>query len=876
MKVSIGVGRPFLGLKARSYYSFWDGVNSPGQLVRAAGEWGAEAVALCDRNLLAGVPEFIDCCRESGISTVVGCEFEAAASGRLTLLARSLDGYRDLLALSTLASAGLPLGPELLQGRTAGLVGMFSPSPMGDLAGLMALRDHFDRENLWLELPWDAGEDYLAIVLELSRLGSLAGSGVGLVATAGFHLSRPADAHLARLARRVAGRRDVPLQRGGLPPAGAVSPPAGVDRDVWQRASGAAWEVWTHCAALRIDNGARDVLPTFPTPGDLDESSFLRSVALAGANQRGVVGSDALDRLERELQLVTARGLAGYFLILWDLVRFARQEGIPIGPGRGSAVGSLLAYCLGITEVNPLDHGLLFERFLNEDRPDLPDVDLDLGHRRRSEVVEYLKRIYGHGRVVHQGVITRLGARGAVRAAGRALGTDPAIVDRVAKLLPQTRGQGGLAESLRTVPEARGLPLGDQRVGSLIRAAMLLEGLPTGFATHGSALIVSPRPAIEDLPLTLGAGGQVITQYGPETVTALGFPKFDLLGLRNLTLIDDTITATGLNRHEETIPINDRPTWQMIGNGETIGCFQLDSPGMREVLRATRPENLAELTAALSLYRPGPWDPGALGAYVRRKEGKEEVPALHPLADPILRETHGVLLFQEQALELARAVAGFSLGEADRFRRDLASGKGEQWRQMFVERACALGSGLAAAQKVFNLLRRFSGYSFNKAHVTAYALISYRTAYLKAHYPELYFPFLVASDSGYFPPDVYRLEASRLGVEVSLDRRQLTLFDRQGGIPEQPAGSHPGDRSLVLITGPIASCRRQEDRRGRPMLELLIRQGDQLLLVSVPAAVYARDVLELDPAGVVVQAHRRSGPGQPERIVARRIRAIGG
>lgn len=300
-------------------------------------------------------------------------------------------------------------------------------------------------------------------------------------------------------------------------------------------------------------------------------------------------------------------------------------------------MGSLLAYCLGITEVNPLEHGLFFERFLNVERENLPDIDLDLGHRRRNEAVQYLKRTHGPDRVVHQGVITRLGARGAVRAAGRGLGTDPAIVDRVSKLLPLTRGKGGLADSLRSLPESRGLPLQDQRIGSLIKAATLLEGLPTGYATHGSALIISPRPVLEDLPLTLGAGGQFITQYGPEAVSAFGFPKFDLLGLRNLTLIQDTLVAAGgegtpagtegtparpCETLDEKIPADDAKTWEIIGRGETIGCFQLDSPGMREVLRVTRPGSLGELSAALSLYRPGPWDPETLGAYVRRKEGK--------------------------------------------------------------------------------------------------------------------------------------------------------------------------------------------------------------------------------------------------------------
>lgn len=957
MEMSASPGGPFIGLKAQSYYTFWHGIASPGQLAESAKEWGAEAVALTDRGLMTGVPEFIGRCREIGIRPVVGCEFEGTGSGRLVVLARTLDGYRNLLALSTLASSGLPMGFEVLEGRTAGLFAVVRPSRLGTLAGLMKLRELFEPGTLRLELPWWSADEYYQMVLERSR------SDVDLVATADFCLTENSDAPLATLVRRAGGRKsgDTSPTRGErLPSHGEMAPSGVIPREVWERACASAREVWMACGelSLEVDTrgigitgdtrhtgitgvGTRTVLPSFPGPGGLEDPSYLRQVATEGARQRGLRGDEAWARLDREIQLVTARGLSGYFLILWDLVRFCRREGIPVGPGRGSAVGSLLAYCLGITEVNPLEHGLFFERFLNVERENLPDIDLDLGHRRRNEAVQYLKRNHGPDRVVHQGVITRLGARGAVRAAGRGLGTDPAIVDRVSKLLPLTRGKGGLADSLRSLPESRGLPLQDQRIGSLIKAATLLEGLPTGYATHGSALIISPRPVLEDLPLTLGAGGQFITQYGPEAVSALGFPKFDLLGLRNLTLIQDTLVAAGgegtpagtegtparpCETLDEKIPADDAKTWEMIGRGETIGCFQLDSPGMREVLRVTRPGSLGELSAALSLYRPGPWDPETLGAYVRRKEGKEPIPDIHPLADPALRGTYGVLLYQEQMLELARAVAGFSFGEADRFRRELAARGAQRWRQVFIERACARGVGIQIAERVFGLLRRFSGYSFNKAHVTAYALISYRTAFLKAHYPEKYFPLLVESDSGYFSSDVYRLEARRAGVGVGVTQgsvaasggvRQLTIFDQMGQDKAEPesfaveslkAGSLEGesleperleadsreaehlgperkdstgvcsdlprDPGLVMVAGPVASCRRQQDCRGRPMLELLIRQGEELIPVSVPPAIYARDVLELDPTGIVVQASRRSQVGEPVRMVARQIRAL--
>lgn len=938
----------FVGLKAHSHYSFWRGVASPGRLADAAKEWGAGVVALADLNLLAGVPEFVDRCREIGIRSVVGCEFRGIGGARLTLMARTAEGYRNLLGVSTLVSSGRPVGPELLQGRATGLVGVLRPSLLGTVVGMMDLRDLFDPECLLLELPFNAAREYLELVRERT------GPGLGVAATADFWLTQDSDTVLADLVCRAAARgksgwgrgksgwgrgfegeglscRGPFSSSGGLPSLEVIRKHPAVDEEVWQKACGAAREIWTACAdgsigpgasmdgsGTRKDGlGAGNVLPSFRSPAGFDEASYLRRVALEGARQRGVGGSQALSRLERELGLVTSRGLAGYFLILWDLVGYARREGIPVGPGRGSAVGSLLAYSLGITEVNPLDHGLLFERFLNEERLDLPDIDLDLGHIGRYQVIDYLIRTHGRDRVVHQGVVTRLGARGAVRAAGRALGTDPRIVDRAAKLIPRTRGQGGLAESLRSAPEVRGLPLNDAGVRSLIRAAMLMEGLPTGFATHASALIISPGPAVEHLPLALGFGGQFLTQYEPDSVTALGCPKFDLLGLRNLTLVRDTLVSVGQDPNSEKIPRDDPKTWEMIGRGETIGCFQLDSPGMREVLRAIRPRNLAELTACISLYRPGPWDPATLRAYVGRKEGRESIPPVHPLADPVLKETHGVLLYQEQVMELAHSVAGFSFGEADQLRRDLAARRGESWREIFTVKARARGLSAETAARVYDLLRRFSGYSFNKAHVTAYALTSYRTAYLKAHFPEIYFPLLVRRDSGYFSADVYRLEAGRCGVQLDEGpvARQLTFFDgpevdilakeemailTKEKKPKDPAANHPdcalarpsirtaiGDS--LIVKGPVASCRRQEDRRGRPMLELLIRQGRELITVIVPSAVYARDVMELDPAGIAVEAYRPAKvgsaqasrrdnvarePGGSGRLIARQIRAL--
>ncbi len=867
--------------KARSYYSFCEGVASPDRLVTYAAEVGIDVLALCDRDVLAGVPEFVRSCLRNGVKPVVGCEFELRSGSHLTLLARNAEGYRNLLSVSTLASSAVEVNHGLLDGLTSDLVGVIRPSGSEREAEVRALCDLLGLDSLFTEMVAGADAEYVRRALSTSRWGPRP------IATSCLSATCEPGLLLTRLARYSRKRPATALHRSSSPTGTGIFPgpsllemrtPAGLDHVAWRDSANLAREVWDSCAGVPVvPEGLPPLDPaiTFPVYGASrqDESARLRYAAFSGARERGIVAGEGTARLEMELEVVTRRGMAGYFLILWDIVRFARNEGIAVGPGRGSAVGSLLAYCLGITAINPLDHGLLFERFLSEERKDLPDIDLDLGHAMRHKVLDYVERKYGRDRVIHQGIITRLGARGAIRAAGRALGTDPRIVDLVAKIVPQTRGPGGLSDSLGKYPEARGLPLDDERVDSLVQAALLLENLPTGFATHPSAIIITPGPAVQHLPLTVGAGGRLITQFDAETVSALGFPKFDLLGLRTLTLIQETLSKAERRAGQEpSIPTDDRETWNLIARGDTIGCFQLDSPGMREVLCETKPRSLGELAAALSIYRPGPWDRSAFRSYVARKMGREEMPPSHPLVRAVLLDTCGILLYQEQVLELARAVAGFSLGDAERMRRDLAKGLGDGWKQVFQDRARARGLGSPEAESIWDLLRRFSGYSFNKAHVTAYALISYQAAYLKAHHPEVYFPLLVASDSGHFSSEVYRLEARRMGVEVDPPREG---FGRSGNnVKHRPAASpQPPASGESRLVGPIVSTRRQEDSKGRPMLQLLLRQGDELVPVTVPATVYARDVMEIDPAGVTIYAHRRSTTGKGNGYVAKRIEA---
>lgn len=554
-------------------------------------------------------------------------------------------------------------------------------------------------------------------------------------------------------------------------------------------------------------------LPRFSDGDEEGERQHLRRLAWSGAEKRygknsPSAGSEALppavtSRLDFELEVIEKRGLAGYFLIVWDIVRWARHQGIPVGPGRGSAAGSLVAYCLGLTDVDPLRFDLYFERFLNPERPDLPDIDIDFCQRRRPEVLAYVRRRYGADRVAHIAVINTLGARGAIRAAGKALGVAAGLVDRLAKLFPHLGGAGAIDEALSTIPELRRLPVDREPVKTLLAAARVLEGRPVHVSRHAAGILISPGPLPDSVPLEVGLEGEVFSQYPMEALEALGLLKIDLLGLRNLTIIEDTlafVAATDSSPDERRtlavpqpgltgvhglpgvhgqiglpalagIPLDDPETFRLLQAGETIGCFQLESAGMRELLRKLRPENLEDIIAVLSLYRPGPWDSGTVDAFLRRRKGKEPVTFLHPLLAPILSSSYGLLLYQEQVMKIAEAVAGFSLGQGDLLRRALAKRDREAketFQAMFLEGAVRRGVSRRVAREIFAALERFSGYSFNRSHSAAYAHLSYVTAYLKVHYPAQYFAALLSTGMGYYDQGVYIEEARRWGVAFSL------------------------------------------------------------------------------------------------------------
>jgi DNA polymerase-3 subunit alpha len=460
------------------------------------------------------------------------------------------------------------------------------------------------------------------------------------------------------------------------------------------------------------------------------------------------------ERLEHELELVKQMRFAGYFLIVWDFIRYAREKCIPVGPGRGSAAGSLVAYCLRITDVDPLQHDLLFERFLNPERISFPDIDIDFCMRRRSEVIDYVTEKYGRENVSQIITFGTMGAKAVIRDAGRALDIPFAEVDRIAKLVPNTLNIT-LKEAIQQSPELRQLKEDDQRVEDLLQVAGHLEGLVRHASTHAAGVVISPQPLQEMVPLYKSNKDEITTQYAMDDLEKIGLLKMDFLGLTTLTVIDDCVKLIEKTRGEkldlENLPVNDEASYATLGKGLTAGIFQFESRGMTDILQRVKPTRLADLTALNALYRPGPLQGGMIDEYVARKTGKKRVSYDLPQLKEILEETYGVIVYQEQVIQIFNRVAGFTLGEADVVRRAMGKKKHEEMvanREKFLAGAKKNNVPAAKAERLWELVERFAGYGFNKSHSAAYALVAYQTAYLKTHYPVEFMSALLSSEIG--------------------------------------------------------------------------------------------------------------------------------
>jgi DNA polymerase-3 subunit alpha len=470
----------------------------------------------------------------------------------------------------------------------------------------------------------------------------------------------------------------------------------------------------------------------------------LRDAAAAGSLRHPI--EDYRARLQYEIDVIKRMQYPGYFLITWDFIRYAREQGIPVGPGRGSAAGSLVAYCLRITDVDPLQFDLLFERFLNPERISLPDIDIDFCERRRGEVIEYVTRKYGRENVAQIITFGTMKAKAVVRDVGRVLDMSYADVDRVAKQIPAVL-EMTLDKALEEDPALRDMEQNDPRVAELLGIAKRLEGMARHASVHAAGVVIAPRPITEFAPLYKGSRDEITTQWGMKEIERIGLLKMDFLGLSTLTLVHDALeqiaSTTGTRLVMEDLPLTDGRTFDLFCEGQTLGIFQFESSGMRQILRQARPRKFEDLIALNALYRPGPIKGGMIVDFINRKHGRVEVKYEVAQLKPILEDTYGVMAYQEQVMRVASELAGFTLGEADLLRKAMGKKNStlmQAQRTKFVEGAAGRGINARRATRVFDLMEQFAGYGFNKSHSTAYALLAYHTAYLKANYPGTSWP----------------------------------------------------------------------------------------------------------------------------------------
>jgi DNA-directed DNA polymerase III PolC len=783
---------PLIHLHTHSYFSLLDGCPSPEELAQAAARAGMPALALTDHDALYGAIEFYDACHRVGVQPILGMELTMEAGDEtpvtLVLLARNLEGYANLCRLSSALQTqpdreaafqrGLPA--DALENRTAGLIAL-SGGKRGQIERLlrdgrpreaalatMYWAERFGRENFYLELQLNAPGD-AEIAALLTSLASR--QGLGIVATNNVHYLTPDGAAQCRLVAAMRALR--PLDQTAPRPGLHLTSPDQMATDFADLPEALAntRAIASRCH-LELPLG-QPVFPEITMPAGETPLDRLRSLSLEGAKQRYETLTGAVrDRLDHEIATIDSMGYTPLFLIVADIVRQAREEGVPINL-RGSAAGSLVAYCLGISSVDPIVLGLYFERFLNPGRRDPPDIDLDLCSRRRDEVINYVYQRFGQDRVATICTYARLRARSAWREVAKAYRLPQSRIDAVAQQVPRFWHPGMLPE----VQEAKEKLLAraqSTREQEALKAAWALDGFPRHLSIHPGGVVIAPGPLTDLVPLQVAAKGVIIAQYDLRSIERLGLVKIDLLGIRALTVVSESIqlmqhTQSGFSR--ESIPRCDAATADRLSEAATIGCFQIESPGMRRTLRELGARTVDDVAASLALYKPGPLRGGLKEAFVRRHRGQEPVRYLHSSLEPILRNTYGVVLYQEQVLRIAHELAGFSLSEADQLRRAIAHlGHGEEMKPLrasFVERA-GRTSGMPedVASRLWELMFSFAGYGFLKAHAASYAVVAYQTAYLKTHHPAEFMAAVLRNWGGYYPQRIYLGEARRMGLDL--------------------------------------------------------------------------------------------------------------
>ncbi|MFS8640288.1 MAG: DNA polymerase III subunit alpha, partial [Symbiobacteriaceae bacterium] len=949
--------QPFVHLHVHSEYSLLDGAARVGELAARAAELGMPALALTDHGVMYGAIDFYKACKQHGIKPIIGCEIYMARRTRhdrepkvddqsyhLLVLAQNERGYRNLIKIVSRAfSEGFYYKPradrELLAEHseglivTSGCIGSEIPRLLlegNEEAALEAVRWYLDvfGDRFYFEIQ-DHGlpEERKAYrkIVELAKRFD-----VPLVATNDVHYLRREDAaaHEVLLCIQTGKTLDDPNRMRFENDEFYLKSPQEM-AEVFRELPEALTNTVRLAERCNIEfEFGRFLLPHYEVPEGHDAASYLRYLCETKLPERYPnADSQVRDRLNHELEIITRMGYPAYFLIVWDFVDFARRNGIAVGPGRGSAAGSLVAYVLGITDIDPLRYNLLFERFLNPERVTMPDIDIDFDDHRRDEVIDYVVRKYGRDRVAQIITFGRMLARAVIRDVGRVMGLPYGEVDKIAKMVPAQLGIT-LDQALESSPELKQAYEQQPVVRQLVDMARKLEGMPRHASVHAAGVVIGRDPLMEHVPLQRMQDGSTVTQFPMTTLEELGLLKMDFLGLRTLHVIQETeeiINTTGVRDvlAEEAaghgaaegggdavptprdgaaagaasggarssrrfsvrdIPLDDQATFEAISRGETAAMFQVESSGFTQMLRSLRPTSIEDLIAAVALFRPGPLGSGMVDDFIKRKHGEVPVEYLHPWLEPILKETYGTIVYQEQVMQIASVMAGFTLGQADLLRRAMGKKKPEEMqkqREKFVAGAREKGIDPELATRIFDLMEYFAGYGFNKSHSAAYGYLAYVTAYLKTHYPA---PYMAATLSSVMSNSdrvaEYINECRRLGIpvlppDINQSDERFTIVPDPGarggyairfGLAAIKNVGHAAIESILEARrshGPFRSlsdfCQRVDLRHvNRRALESLIKAG-AFDCLGVPRARLLAGLEEVMARAQRVQKQRESG-----------------
>jgi DNA polymerase-3 subunit alpha len=796
----------FVHLHVHSEFSLLNATCRIKDLVKRAVKYQMPALALTDLGNCFAAIDFFTTCEANGIKPILGCEIFVAPKDRferkthgikgasypLVLLCENNTGWQNLIKL---VSAGYTEGfyykpridKSLLKEHSEGLIGLSgaisSELPhlintnqnKAALAAAKEYNDIFGQNNYFIEFQQTQLRDQGKVTEGLKSIAEELN--IPMVATNNVFFMDKKDSEALEAVYCVQNQNtllDEDRQKVYTNEIYFKSPeemteafkamPEAIENTV---------KIADRC---NVEIDFKTVhLPRFETEDNMTDKEYLRKLTMEGAIKRygQTLPKEVTDRIEHELKVISDLGYDSYFLIVWDFVRFSAENSIPVGPGRGSAAGSVISYCLGITDLDPLKYDLLFERFLNPERVSMPDIDIDFCYVRRDEVIQYVSNKYSVENVAQIITFGTMLAKGVIRDIGRVLGMPYSDVDAIAKLVPNELGIT-LEGAIEKEPELKKLIASNRQIAHLFKLCRSLEGLPRHASTHAAGVVISGKKLTANVPLFRTSDGQISTQFTMGALEKINILKFDFLGLRTLTVIYDTLKEIKRYRdidvNIKTIPIDDVKTYDMLSQAEAIGIFQLESSGMRDILRKLKPDRFEDLIAILALYRPGPIGSGMVDDFIKRKSGAVTFKYDHPLLEPILADTYGIMVYQEQIMKIVSSLAKFSLAQADSLRRAISKKKPEiieLQKKLFVEGCVKNNITAKLADKIFELIMHFAGYGFNKSHSAAYALVSYQTAYLKCNYPVEFMTALLSSERDNTDKVVlYVEECKRMGVDV--------------------------------------------------------------------------------------------------------------